>query len=115
MRARRRRRSRAEPLRSGSLTREHICSTFFQARPGRWLPRARYSFSGMRVFAILVVVVISCATSVMAAEHDAFDAIVRERVSGDGLVDYVAIKEHDAGKLNAYLDQLAGVEVARLP
>ena len=53
-------------------------------------------------------------TAAMAAEHDAFDAILRERVTGDGLVDYAAIKQHDAAKLDAYLDQLAQADVSKM-
>jgi hypothetical protein len=56
-----------------------------------------------------------CATPALAAEHDTFDAILHERVSGDGLVDYAAIKEHDAAKLNDYLGQLSRVDVKNLP
>jgi hypothetical protein len=52
--------------------------------------------------------------ALVAADHDAFDAILHERVSGDGLVDYAAIKQHDGAKLKAYLDQLANVEIEKL-
>jgi hypothetical protein len=67
----------------------------------------------MKIFAILVVLVLSASFAGAADIHDAFDAILRERVS-DGLVDYAAIKQNDAAKLNAYLDQLAGVDVKTL-
>jgi hypothetical protein len=66
----------------------------------------------MRASAILLV--LFSATAALAADRDAFDAILRQRVSGDGLVDYAAIRDHDAAKLTAYLDELAGVDVGRL-
>ena len=56
----------------------------------------------------------STAAAATPANHDTFDAILRERVK-DGLVDYAAIKQHDAAKLDAYLAALAKVDVPKLP
>lgn len=42
-----------------------------------------------------------------------FDAILRERVTA-GLVDYAAIKQHDAAKLDGYLEQLAQADVMKM-
>ena len=69
----------------------------------------------MRLFTLISALLLLGATPALAAEHDAFDAILRERVSGDGLVDYAAIKAHDAAKLDAYLDHLSRVDVKNLP
>ena len=68
-------------------------------------------FPAMKLLALLLTVFSS--TAVHAGE-DAFDAILRQRVTADGLVDYAAVKQHDAAKLNAYLDGLARVEVEKL-
>ena len=66
----------------------------------------------MRLLAIALLASL-LSTSASAAEHDAFDAILRERVS-DGLVDYAAIRQHDAAKLNAYLEAVSKVDVPKL-
>ena len=62
----------------------------------------------------LLLLVCLISTTVRADVHDTFDAILRERVT-DGLVDYAAVKQHDAAKLNAYLDEMAKADVATMP
>ena len=48
----------------------------------------------------------------LAVDHSTFDAILNARVK-DGLVDYAAIREHDAAKLARYLDRLAIIDVPK--
>ena len=65
---------------------------------------------------LTAVLVLACSTAAaLANDHEAFDAILRHRVSDDGLVDYAAIKQHDAAKLTAYLDELAKRDATNLP
>jgi hypothetical protein len=65
-------------------------------------------------FLTTLLVVLGATAGTPAGEHDAFDAILRERVT-DGLVDYAAIKQHDADDLKAYLDARAAVDVSKRP
>jgi len=67
----------------------------------------------MRVFVFVAALMLSASLAVGVDVHDGFDAILHERVA-DGLVDYAGIKQHDAAKLDAYLDQLASVDLEKL-
>ena len=68
---------------------------------------------GRVIFCADMTILLSVLLAAVVVPHDAFDAILRERVT-DGLVDYAAIKQHDAAKLAGYLDSLANVEVEKL-
>ena len=63
----------------------------------------------------LAVLALAAPFATAAAEvHDDFDAILRQRVSADGLVDYAAIKQHDVAKLEAYLAAMSKTAIGKL-
>ena len=101
---RRRRRRRRRRDDAAALTPQNLFNVFPAHRAGGSF-RARYAFSDDESLHDSPDVVLVDRRRLAAAEHEAFDAILREHVTPDGLVDYAAIKEHDATKLAAYLQQ----------
>ena len=69
----------------------------------------------MRLLNAIVLLALSTAAA-SADVHDAFDAILRERVTADGLVDYATIKQgDDAARIGQYRNELERIDVAKLP
>jgi hypothetical protein len=93
----------------------NICSTFFlrRARDGGSIPRRVILFP-MQRFAIVPAVLVLTSYAAAADVHNAFDAILRERVTADGLVDYAAIKRHDVEQLGQYRNTLEQADTAKL-
>ena len=63
---------------------------------------------------LTAMILLASSTAALAADHDAFDAILRERVNADGLVDYAAIKQHDVEKLGQYRNALEQADTSKL-
>ena len=68
----------------------------------------------MKQFAIVLAMLGFTSFATAADVHDAFDAVLRERVSADGLVDYAAIKQHDVERLGQYRNALEQADTSKL-